>query len=86
MQRHSPKCWPTSVNTPLAWPNLYGRPLTGPALTCYGCCRCQKEHRRGIDPEYADHLIHQSKRGTYERAPLDHGEKFAYHFEAAASE
>lgn len=59
------------------WPNLYGRPLTGPVVTCYGCCKCQRTHRRHIDPEYDDHILFQSKHGVTERAPLDHGERFA---------
>lgn len=61
----------------MTWPNLYGRPLTGPAITCYNCCRCQQTHRRGIDPEYDEHLHRQSKHGVYRRAPLDTGERFA---------
>lgn len=59
------------------WPNLYGRPLTGPAVTCYGCVKCQREHRKGIDSEYDDHILYQSKHGINQRAPLDHGERFA---------
>lgn len=33
----------------------------------YGCVRCQKYHVKGIDPEYADHLMCQSKHGPYTR-------------------
>ena len=36
-------------------------------VTEYGCCRCQRTHRKGIDPEYGPHLIAQSKHGYYTR-------------------
>lgn len=42
--------------------------LTGqPLVTEYGCVCCQRWHREGIDPEYADHLMCQSKHGPRER-------------------
>jgi hypothetical protein len=42
----------------------------GPAaepVRAYGCVRCQKEHREGLDPEYEPHLMFQSKHGWYLR-------------------
>jgi hypothetical protein len=38
-----------------------------PLVREYGCVRCQKWHRRGIDPEYEPHLYYQSKHGWHER-------------------
>ncbi len=51
-------------------------------LTCYACTRCQREHRRCIDPEYGAHLPCQSKHGVYQRLPLDHSERFTALLEA----
>lgn len=45
-------------------------PDAGPAaepVRCYGCVRCQREHREGLDAEYPAHLMSQSKHGTYLR-------------------
>ena len=44
--------------------SLSGQPL----VEEYGCVRCQRLrlphwHRKGIDPEYADHVMWQSKHG-----------------------
>lgn len=33
----------------------------------YGCTRCQKWHREGLDAEYEPHLYWQSKHGPMER-------------------
>lgn len=46
---------------------------TGPDLCRkireYGCVKCQKYHRRGIDDLYEPHLFFQSKHGWSERKP-----------------
>jgi hypothetical protein len=48
-------------------------------ITEYGCVRCQKYHRKGLDAEYEDHLYYQSKHGTSTRAPITIEEKFVAH-------
>lgn len=42
----------------------------------YGCTKCQRYHREGIDAEYRPHLPHQSKHGWRERRATM-GERFA---------
>lgn len=44
-------------------------------INAYGCVLCQREHRRGLDPEYEAHIMRQSKHGTYTRAPLNFRER-----------
>jgi hypothetical protein len=58
----------------------YG-PKTPGLIRAYGCCKCQREHREGVDAEFADHSTFQSKHGVYERVPADKGEEFAAEFE-----
>ncbi len=49
-----------------------GRNYYGPnPVHCYGCCECQREHRLGIDAKYEDHIMLQSKHGTYVRGAVD---------------
>jgi len=36
-------------------------------VRAYGCVRCQREHRQGLDAEYEPHLPFQSKHGYYLR-------------------
>jgi hypothetical protein len=48
-------------------------------ITEYGCVKCQKYHRLGIDAWYDDHLYFQSKHGIRERAPIGKGEEFIAH-------
>lgn len=37
-------------------------------ITEYGCALCQTYHRKGLDAEYEDHIMLQSKDGLQERA------------------
>lgn len=55
----------------------YGTYIGPTPITEYGCVKCQKYHRLGIDPEYEAHLMHQSKHGTAQRAPRGKREELA---------
>jgi hypothetical protein len=56
---------------------MHGTYIGLTAITAFGCCRCQREHRKGMDAEYESHLMHQSKHGYYRRAPLTMAEWFS---------
>jgi hypothetical protein len=46
-------------------------------ITEYGCCHCQKWHRKGLDHEYDEHIYFQGKhQGPRERVAKP-GEIFA---------
>lgn len=51
-------------------------------ITEYGCCACQKYHRRGMDPEYEAHLYRQDKHGVRTRAPIGPAETFVAEMQA----
>lgn len=57
----------------------YGTYIGPTPITEYGCTRCQKWHRLGLDSEYEAHLMLQSKHGTSTRAPRTKAEEFVAH-------
>ena len=57
----------------------YGMYIGPTPITEYGCVKCQKYHRMGLDAEYEDHIYHQSKHGVRERAPRGIAEEFVAH-------
>lgn len=57
----------------------YGVYIGPTPITEYGCCRCQKWHRKGMDAEYDCHIMHQSKHGIREREPRGIAEEFVAH-------
>jgi hypothetical protein len=57
----------------------YGQYIGPTPITEYGCVKCQKYHRLGLDPEFDEHLYHQAKHGTRKRAPLGKAEEFVAH-------
>jgi len=57
----------------------YGIYIGPTPITEYGCCLCQKWHRKGLDAEYDAHIAWQSKHGTRERAPSGIAEEFVAH-------
>jgi hypothetical protein len=48
----------------------YGTRTPG-LIRCYGCVKCQREHREGIDAEFVPHDTFQSKHGIYQRLPSE---------------
>lgn len=60
----------------------YGIYVGPTPITEYGCTLCQRHHRRGIDAEYDDHLMFQSKHGVRQRAPIGKAEELAAHVQA----
>lgn len=64
----------------------YGQYIGETHIITYGCVLCQKYHRKGFDPEFEEHIYHQSKHGVSRRAPIGAAEIFVATIQAEERE